>query len=81
MHLISSTVFVLQLFMQLLKRHVEGEKRKLGQGLRHDYKDLTNPVLVPNSFNERADFTFYLLVKGKRAHLLLSQLFYSILSI
>lgn len=81
MHLISSTVFVLQLFMQLLKRHVEGEKRKLGQGLRHDYKDLTNPVLVPNCFNERADFTFCLLVKGKRAHLLSFQLFYSILSI
>lgn len=80
MHLISSAVFVLQLFRQLLKERVEGERRKLGQGLRHDYKDPANPVLVPNCFNERADFTFYFTVKGKRAHLL-SQLFYLILSV
>lgn len=59
---------------------MEGERRKLGQGLGHDYKDSTNPVIVPNCFNERADFTFCLPVKGKRAHLL-SQLFYLVLSI
>lgn len=79
-HLIFSTVFVLQLFRQLLKEQGERERKKLGQGLRHDYKDPTNPVLLPNRFNERAEFTFYVSVKGKRAHLL-SQLLYLILSI
>lgn len=59
---------------------VEGKKRKLGQGLRHDLKNPTSLVLMPNCFNERADFTFQLPMKGKRAHLL-SQLFYLILSI
>lgn len=52
----------------------------MGQGLGHDCKDPTNPVLVPNCFNERADFTSYLPVKGERAFLL-SQLFYLILFI
>lgn len=80
MLLIFSTVFVLQLFRQLLKEQVEGERKKLGQGPRHDYKEPTNPVLLPNRFNEKGEFTFFVPVKGKRAHLL-SQLLYLILSI
>lgn len=62
-HLIFTSVFVLQLFRQLLKEQV-GERKKLGQGLRHDYKDPKNPVLLPNGFSEGAEFTFYMPVKG-----------------